>query len=100
MTQMKNKMENPWHDTLADPPKEGGEYLCATWWSTHGLPSYRVLDYSMNLYQVDKYEFADRKGKAGWYYYDSEWGYRSRDDVTHWMPIHPLPDLKQEAADA
>lgn len=46
-----------------------------------------IMCYALNLYKVDEYDFYAKKGKAGWYDYDSEWGYYSRDDVVAWMPL-------------
>ena len=55
-----------------------------------------IMCYALNLYKVDKYDFSTQKGKAGWYDYDSEWGYYSRDDVVAWMP---LPEPYEESED-
>ena len=49
-----------------------------------------IMCYAQDLYRVDEYDFCDQKGKAGWYVYDSEYGYYSRDDVIAWMPL-PQP---------
>ena len=46
-----------------------------------------IMYYAQDLYRVDKYDFCDKKDKAGWYDYDSEWGYHSRDDVIAWLPL-------------
>lgn len=46
-----------------------------------------IMYYAPDLYRVDKYDFCNKKGKAGWYDYDSECGYYSRDDVIAWMPL-------------
>ena len=46
-----------------------------------------TMCYAPDLYRVDEYDFYAKKGKAGWYDYDSEWGYYSRDDVIAWMPL-------------
>ena len=48
-----------------------------------------VGTFSTDLYSVDKYAFADKKGVAGWYYRDSEYGFCEHYGVTAWMP---LPD--------
>ena len=46
-----------------------------------------TMCYASDLYKVDEFDFYEKKGKAGWYDYDSEWGYYSRDDVVAWMPL-------------
>lgn len=54
-----------------------------------------TMYYASDLYKVDDYDFYAKKGKAGWYDYDSEWGYYSRDDVVAWMPL-PEPYKENE----
>ena len=56
-----------------------------------------IMCYALDLYRVDEYDFCTKKGKAGWYEYDSEWGYYSRDDIVAWMPL-PEP-YKAESED-
>jgi hypothetical protein len=56
-----------------------------------------IMCYAPDLYRVDKYDFYNKKGKAGWYDYDSECGYYSRDDVIAWLPL-PEP-YKAESED-
>jgi len=56
-----------------------------------------IMCYALDLYKVDEYDFCAKKGKAGWYEYDSEWGYYSRDDIVAWMPL-PKP-YKVESED-
>ena len=65
------------------PNKEDG-YLCFL-----GTGNMEVLRFSNDLYEVDKYDFDfyGYKGKAGFYAYDSEWGYSEVDYVLAWMPL-------------
>ena len=56
-----------------------------------------IMRYASDLYGIDEYDFCDKKGKAGWYDYDSEWGYCSRDDVIAWLSL-PEP-YKAESED-
>ena len=56
-----------------------------------------IMYYAPDLHRVDEYDFCDKKGEAGWYDYDSEWGHYSRDDVIAWMPF-PEP-YKAESED-
>lgn len=47
-----------------------------------------VGTYVTDLYSVNKYDFADKKGVSGWYYRDSEYGYIEYDSrVIAWMPL-------------
>lgn len=47
--------------------------------------------YSTDLYSVNKYDFADRKGVSGWYYRDEEYGYiEYYNRVIAWLPL-PKP---------
>ncbi len=46
-----------------------------------------IMCYASDLYGVDEYDFCDEKGKAGWFDYDREWGYCSRDDVIAWLSL-------------
>ena len=82
-------MQNEWISVKDRLPKKDGEYLCIT-----GAKHYRLLYFAGNLYEVDKYEFYDKrkaKNKSGFYYLDNEWGYVEWDDITHWMPLPKLP---------
>lgn len=51
--------------------------------------------YSTDLYTIDKYDFADKHGKSGWYYRDSEYGYCEHTGVLAWMPL-PEPYSRKE----
>ena len=57
-----------------------------------------VGTYSTDLYSVDKYAFADKKGVTGWYYRDSEYGFCEHYGVTAWMPLpDPYEPEEQDA---
>lgn len=56
-----------------------------------------VLDYANDLYRIDKFDFNDKKGVPGWYFFDGEWGCIDVEDVTAWMPL-PQP-YKAESED-
>ena len=76
---------NEWRP-VSEPPKENGRYLVI---QTDGKHTWQdVCKFATNLRKVDRYSF--KKG-AGWYGYDSEWGYYEIDDITHWMPLPELP---------
>ena len=71
-------------------PDKNGTYLCC--WNGHigAKPCISIYSFAKNLRKVDKYDF-EGKNRAGWYDYDSEWGYGEMCDVTHWMPLPKLP---------
>ena len=76
----------------SEPPKENGRYLVV---QTDGKHKWQeVCKYATDLRKVDEYDFKGIK-RAGWYAYDSEWGYYEVDDVTHWMPL-PQPQKEIE----
>lgn len=52
-----------------------------------GNDSYCLANYAKDLYKVDKYDFYQERGKAGFYCYDTEVGYYPLDGVVKWMKI-------------
>lgn len=74
----------------SNPPKEDGEYLVSTTYDTT-----KILSYANNLQQVDEYDFWNVKG-AGWYDYDSEYGYGLYDEVIAWCEL-PEPYKESES---
>lgn len=67
-------------------PNADGEYLCQIE-SCYG--SYMdMLQFANDRYEVDEYDF-DEKDGAGFYRFDSEYGFVKRDDVEAWMPLPP-----------
>lgn len=78
-------MNTEWISVKDRLPNRSGKYLCAS------IPQYiRTAYFSKNLYKVDKYDFADKKGKSGFYNYDIEYGY-CETNVDYWMPLPELP---------
>lgn len=70
-------------------PEEDGEYLVVNR-TIKGKPCvYGIDTFANDLYQVDKYEFSDKKGQKGWAYFHDEYGYIEDQTVVAWMP---LPD--------
>lgn len=43
-----------------------------------------------NLEKIDDFNFY-HKARAGWFDYDSEYGYFEYNDVTHWMELPEAP---------
>lgn len=66
-----------WHK---EPPKKNGTYLI--WWCNDIV----IARYTDNLYEVDEYDFDDKK-RAGWYKYDSEYGYWELENVKAWQEL-------------
>ena len=67
-----------WHK---EPPTKEGLYLIHT-----DIGVFDFAKYSKDLYKVDKYDFKGRH-RAGWYKYNSEWGFYEVTDVIAWMYI-------------
>lgn len=82
-----------WHDySVEKPPKDGDYLVCGI-----GVGGYRFLhleSYTEDLHSVDDWDFSDKEGVAGWYDYDSEWGYHECRGITHWMELPELPPWK------
>ena len=77
-------------------PEKRGDYLVTQKATFTDYVYISVVGYALNLYDVDEYDFADKK-RSGWYEYDSEWGYRELDDVIAWMPL--VEPYKAESED-
>ena len=74
-----------WIPVKDELPKEEGQYLV-----TEKLLNYyirNICNWSNDLYKLDKYEFPDKKGVAGWYDSDPEWGYYGVDNVVAWIKL-------------
>lgn len=92
-------MCNQWVSVKGSYPPEDGKYLTFYMLSTKPpIPWMRVLDFAKDLYEVDRLDFENKKGKPGFYGCDSEYGYYEVDDVTHWMPLPEPP--KEEDGEA
>lgn len=85
---IKTAMEDAsrWIPVEAKLPEDRQECLLTIVLS--GRKYVEIGTYSTDLYSVDKYDFADRKGVAGWHYVDSEYGNLEHvGDVVAWMPM-------------
>lgn len=79
-------------------PSQDGYYLVA--YKLDVIPQrwhFNVYPFSLDLYNTDKFDFPRKKykGKSGFYFYDSEYGYCEDSRVTHWMPL-PKPPKENE----
>lgn len=75
----------PLNDRLCLPEKDG-EYLVTVRGTTNRY-YITLCNFALNLYEVDKYEFDNRRGIAGFYKYDSEYGYYEVLNAVAWMPL-------------
>jgi hypothetical protein len=81
-----------WIPVSEKTPKKEGDYLVTEKVFFTDYLSHRyvnVASYALNLYDVSKYAFADKK-RSGWYVRDSECHFREI-DVVAWMPCF-LPE--------
>ena len=75
-------------------PSQDGYYLVA--YKLQTIPpiwQLNVYPFALDLYKTDKFDFPRKKykGKSGFYFYDSEYGYCEDSRVTHWMPLPQPP---------
>lgn len=75
-------------------PSQNGEYLVA--YKLQTIPpiwQFNVYPFALDLYKTDKFDFPRKKykGKSGFYFYDSEYGFCEDSRVTHWMPLPEPP---------
>lgn len=56
-------------------------------WVTNDCGGVFSCNFTTNLYEIDEYDFIDKK-RPGFYKYDSEFGYFEVHDVTAWMPYY------------
>lgn len=64
-------------------PKDGTVCLVS---DSKGLVE--IATFAEDLYEFDEYDFQNKRGVAGWYYLDDEWGmYFDVDNVVAWIPL-------------
>ena len=68
-------------------PEKDGAYLCWCKGSLYACACIRK--FAKDLYSIDKLDFKKESG-AGFYYFESDWGYSKDTDVVAWMPL-PTP---------
>lgn len=81
---IEKQMKPKWNKTSEVKPTEEKEYLCCSIYNSR--PYFTVKYWSNDLYEVDEWDFCDRKGESGFYSYDSEWGYY-KNDCDYWQEI-------------
>ena len=80
---------NQWIPCSERQPDKDGDYLVTIKYHIMDKPICIKSSYANDLYEVDDFDFEDKKGKSGWYYYDSEYGYGEETNVIAWTQ---LPD--------
>lgn len=63
-------------------PKDGTDCLVTY---SHGWVE--IATFAEDLYEVDEYNFHDKRGVEGWFYLDDEYGYQEYSDVIAWQPL-------------
>lgn len=69
-------------------PEEAGSYLVVT--NFYYGPSVSIVGFSTNRHGICDFDLKDLG--AGFYGYDTDYGYYPVDDVLYWMPIPRLPE--------
>ena len=77
-----------WTDVNSQIPKYDGEYLCVL--NAFGHKYIHVCSFTKKMEKIEDLRLRGEKG-AGFYEYDSEYGYFKRNSVTHWMRLPALP---------
>ena len=73
-------------------PSENGKFLVVKQIAVK--PPTSIIDvcyFARDLYEIDKYDFVDKRGCSDFYTYDSEYGYYVSKYITPWMPLPELP---------
>ena len=56
-----------------------------------------IATFAEDLYEFDEYDFHDKRGVAGWIYFDDEWGrYFDVENVVAWMPLPKPMELEED----
>lgn len=79
-----------WNKVEDGLPTDSGKYLCVSYspLSRNILTCY----FAENLRALNKYDF-EHCNYAGFYNYDSEYGYFRERYITHWMKLPDLPEV-------
>ncbi len=72
-------------------PNRNGEYLTIVR-GMFGNIYIDIYNFASDLYEIDNYDFVKRKGKPGWYDYDSEYGYFEITNVLAWADMPEIPE--------
>lgn len=78
--------EQRWIPVDEEKPKDGTDCL-VTYSVTYGNGRVEIATFAEDLYEVDEYNFHDKVGVSGWFYFDDEYGYLEYSEVIAWMPL-------------
>ena len=78
-----------WHTINERPTNTKARYLVAVKIGKHYV--YDLANYTNDLYNFSPYNFEKDSG-AGFYRYNSEWGYVRTRDVVLWSELPEIPD--------
>lgn len=80
--------KDDWIPVNGTPPRDRQRCLVTVeYFGSKKSRCVRIGTYSKDLYEIDEYDFYDKKGKAGWYYCDSEYGYCEIFGIRAWKPL-------------
>lgn len=88
---LRKELKSKWINVKDRLPDKNMKCLCCV--LARSTPYIYILEYTTNLYKVDKYDFPNKK-HGGFCDFDLEWGFIQYEKVTHWMP---LPEPPKEA---
>lgn len=77
-----------WNDYSIVKPTDENKYYLVYTRKFGNVGFYTLAKYANNLYDVDRFDFYDEKGKSGFYYFDSEFGYLTI-ECMYWVEIVP-----------
>lgn len=77
-------------------PKKEGKYLCTSYYKSTNSLHINLYWFTKDFYQLDRFDFSDKKGVGGFWDSDDEWGICHHESVTHWMPLPEPPQAEQK----
>ena len=80
-----------WISVSEKLPKKSGEYLC-TLQIGNDMRIVKMISFAKNLYKIDRFDFYEKKGKAGFFDFDNNYGFYEISNVIAWDKEFKLPD--------
>lgn len=84
LLQSQPTIESEWIPVDKELPKDGMKCLVTQKFGR--VRQVSKATYACDLYNVNQYDFCDKKNTVGFYYFDDEYGYVEALGVTAWMP--------------